>query len=365
MKPKWIIALIGLGVVTVALIAGAGLLLWQSFDFQQEGAASLGIFVQVEPVNVLGQPAEMKIMLENEGDEFVQVDEIRLPAILTDAAVIYQVFPSLYPERHDYIDGWERYPIGLILEPGERRDFTVQFMPWQIADIAHHIKVQTSVREFQGTFRTIFNKPLAIIPPSTEAPTPTAYWTPVPTATGVPIPVQQQLPYQAVVKITAKVKYSSYLRDIWGGSGTIVSEDGLILTNAHLVLPAPGANPDVFVISMTIDPAGEPIEQYIAEPVLTDKDLDLAVLKITSDINYKPVDWQTTKLPVVKLGDSDLLQLGDELLILGYPGIGGATITLTSGNVGGFTAERAYGERAFYQNIRIYFGRHQWGNGTQ
>ncbi len=351
MKPKWIIALIGMGSITIILIAISGaFIIGGGINVKRVSDSSLGVFVQVEPFNDLGKTAEMHLMLENLGDNFIQVDEIWLPAMLSDAAVIYDVFPSLYPGRHDFLDGWERYPIGLILGSGERREFTIEFMPWQIADIANQIKVQAGGQEFQASFRIVFNKPIAAISTSTEIPTPTATFTPIPIPTEVPAQAAltaQPIPFQAVVKITAKIKYSSYLRDIWSGSGTIVSEDGFILTNAHLVLPVPGAKPDVFVVSMTLDPSSEPIELYYAEPVLTDEDLDLAVIRITSDIAFNPVDWLITKLPTVPLGDSDQLQFGEELLILGYPGIGGETITLTNGNVGGFTAQQKYGDRAF------------------
>jgi S1-C subfamily serine protease len=86
---------------------------------------------------------------------------------------------------------------------------------------------------------------------------------------------------------------------------------------------------------------------FFAEPVLVDSKLDLAILKITTDLKFKDVDWKKVKLPTVELGNSDSLHLGDILTILGYPGIGGETITLTSGNVGGFTSQVGYGERAY------------------
>jgi len=150
-----------------------------------------------------------------------------------------------------------------------------------------------------------------------------------------------------VVKLIAKIKYSSYLRNVWGGSATIITPDGLLLTNAHLVDPGQNAKADTFVIAMTVDPAGPPVEMFFAEPVVVDKKLDLAVLKITTDLKFKDVDWKKVKLPTVQLGDSNNLHLGDTLTILGYPGIGGETITLTSGNVGGFTSQAGFGERAF------------------
>jgi S1-C subfamily serine protease len=61
-------------------------------------------------------------------------------------------------------------------------------------------------------------------------------------------------------------------------------------------------------------------------------------------------------LATAVLGDSDQLQLGDPLTILGYPGIGGETITLTSGNVGGFTAQRDYGDHAYIKTSATISG---------
>ncbi len=66
-------------------------------------------------------------------------------------------------------------------------------------------------------------------------------------------------------------------------------------------------------------------------------------------------------LPVVPLGDSQALRLGDEMYILGYPGIGGETITLTSGEVSGFTAESGRGERAFIKTSATIAGGNSGG----
>ena len=65
------------------------------------------------------------------------------------------------------------------------------------------------------------------------------------------------------------------------------------------------------------------------------------------DIDYNPIDPQSLNLPYVPLGDSSNLKLGDDISILGYPSIGGETITLTSGEVSGFTTETGFGIRAF------------------
>ncbi len=65
--------------------------------------------------------------------------------------------------------------------------------------------------------------------------------------------------------------------------------------------------------------------------------LDLAVLQIMAGLNGRNVE--ALNLPYLPLGDSDALQLGDQLHIFGYPGIGGETVTFTSGSVAGFSQE--------------------------
>ncbi len=51
--------------------------------------------------------------------------------------------------------------------------------------------------------------------------------------------------------------------------------------------PGPRAKADTFVIAMTIDPAAPPVEMFFAEPVIVDKKLDVAILKITTDLKVQ------------------------------------------------------------------------------
>ena len=127
----------------------------------------------------------------------------------------------------------------------------------------------------------------------------------------------------------------------WTGSGTIVDPSGIILTNCHVASPremgmsAPPA--DRLAIAVTERSDEPPAISYFAEVLATDPRLDLAVVRIVADVRGRPVRGQL--FPSVPLGDSDKLELGDRLAIFGYPGIGGDTVTYTSGNVSGFTAE--------------------------
>jgi serine protease Do len=90
------------------------------------------------------------------------------------------------------------------------------------------------------------------------------------------------------------------------GSGFIVSADGTIVTNNHVI---DGASS----IKVTLDDGTE----LPAKLVGSDAKNDLAVLKIEAD---KP-------LPTVKWGDSDRLMTGDQVLAIGNPFGIGTTVT--------------------------------------
>ena len=89
------------------------------------------------------------------------------------------------------------------------------------------------------------------------------------------------------------------------GSGVIVSSSGYILTNNHVV---EGADEIEVVLNDT--------RKARAKVIGTDPDTDLAILKIELD-----------KLPVIVLGNSDELQVGDPVLAIGNPFGVGQTVT--------------------------------------
>jgi S1-C subfamily serine protease len=128
------------------------------------------------------------------------------------------------------------------------------------------------------------------------------------------------------------------------GSGSVVDESGLILTNAHVAFDLDGTCPGARItVGFAPEPDVPPEIIYYAEPVAADGGLDIAVIRIIGGIDGSPLD---DTFDVVTLGDSDDLSIGSPLFILGYPGIGGETITVTQGLVSGFTTtpetERAW-----------------------
>jgi serine protease Do len=99
------------------------------------------------------------------------------------------------------------------------------------------------------------------------------------------------------------------------GSGFIISADGYIVTNNHVV--SPGA-PNAVVEQITVTMPDR--TEYVARLVGRDPDSDLAVLKIDA-----------RNLPHVSFGDSTQARVGDWVIAIGNPlGFGG---TVTSGIV--------------------------------
>ena len=147
----------------------------------------------------------------------------------------------------------------------------------------------------------------------------------------------------AVVQIVAlRQGFLGNLSPAWTGSGTVVDPSGIVLTNCHVAnpramgMPAPPA--DRLAIAITQRSDEPPAVTYFADIVVQSPELDLAVLRIVAGLDGKPV--RGLDLPFISVGDSDTLELGDVLAIFGYPGIGGETVTFTSGSVSGFSKQQ-------------------------
>jgi serine protease Do len=177
--------------------------------------------------------------------------------------------------------------------------------------------------------------------------------TPSPTTEEVPTPSTDDLA-RSVVQVVA---LDSTRTPVWHGSGTAISEDGLILTNAHVVDDRLDEYDvlGVAVIARTDEP---PDPSYLAEIVAVDYALDLAVIHIVADLDGGDVE---PDLVPIAVGDSDAVGLGDHIRILGFPGIGGETITFTEGSVSGFTAQRSISTRAWIKTDATIAGGNSGG----
>lgn len=126
----------------------------------------------------------------------------------------------------------------------------------------------------------------------------------------------------SVVGITTKAEVtqqtyfgpqSGYVEGI--GSGSIVSSDGYILTNSHVVSNGEASDISVLFNDGTTTPA---------KLVWNDSTLDLAILKVDKD-----------NLPAMKLADSDDVGVGDRVVAIGNPLGFELQSTVTSGIISG------------------------------
>ena len=124
--------------------------------------------------------------------------------------------------------------------------------------------------------------------------------------------------YKANVNSTVGIQTSITGTNYWGyqtqaaasGSGFIISSDGYILTNHHVIEDA-----DSITVTMYDG------RSFEAELVGSDESNDVAVLKIDAD-----------GLTPVVLGSSDSLEVGDDVVAIGNP-LGELTFSLTAGVV--------------------------------
>jgi len=97
-------------------------------------------------------------------------------------------------------------------------------------------------------------------------------------------------------------------REVGGGSGFIVSEDGLILTNKHVVL-----DEDAEYTVFTSDG-----KKFPAKVLAKDPFQDLAIIKITQESNTdEEGNVITETFPVLMLGDSDDIEIGQSVIAIG------------------------------------------------
>ncbi|HUU00613.1 MAG TPA: trypsin-like peptidase domain-containing protein [Myxococcota bacterium] len=114
------------------------------------------------------------------------------------------------------------------------------------------------------------------------------------------------------------------------GTGSIIEADGTIITNCHVIYdqeakkPYPAINVFLKPARVTGDMNKDLARHFTAKLVAFDKDLDLALLKLTNP---------PRNLTVLSLGDPDQLGPGDETIAIGHPEQGGLW-TITTGVIG-------------------------------
>jgi len=132
---------------------------------------------------------------------------------------------------------------------------------------------------------------------------------------------------QASPAVVMVMGYADGGRKGSGGTGSIIQSDGLVLTNAHVVIEEqtgkPFARLSVFLkpARVTGESKSDLSRMVRAKVVAYSQPLDLALLKL---------DGVTERLPVVDVSESGRARIGDRVVAIGHPEQGGLW-TLTTG----------------------------------
>jgi len=148
--------------------------------------------------------------------------------------------------------------------------------------------------------------------------------------------------YQAIVQIKVYTEDENYyLHYIGSGSGVIIDDNGLILTNSHVINPnfnkyeyeygKINNTSAVYKICLTTNTNTKPDCSYSANLIAQDSEKDIALLKMETINGVSP----KKSFPYLEKANNDEIKAGQEVRALGYPGIGGETITQSTGIISG------------------------------
>ncbi|MEK7528611.1 MAG: trypsin-like peptidase domain-containing protein [Patescibacteria group bacterium] len=149
------------------------------------------------------------------------------------------------------------------------------------------------------------------------------------------------LPINSVVKIVA-VNYTdpeniNTWAEIQTGSGVVIdAEKKYIITNAHVVIEGDRTS-SIFSTHLicTIQSAADSADcGYTAELLYADLETDIALLRVNGNPPGKP--QATFNKPAINLDTMRTPEIGEQITIIGFPFLGGDTITISQGVAGGF-----------------------------
>ncbi len=142
-------------------------------------------------------------------------------------------------------------------------------------------------------------------------------------------PFGDNFPFEFVAP--ERVQKGITYKEIGAGSGFIVSENGLIVTNKHVVLDK---NADYTVFT-------QDGKKYAAKVLAIDPVQDLALIKIDSDLPAQA----GAKFPAITLGDSNGIQIGQGAIAIGNA-LGEYSNTVSVGVVSGLGRTVAASDQA-------------------
>lgn len=147
-----------------------------------------------------------------------------------------------------------------------------------------------------------------------------------------PLPVAGGSLTEETIKSIVQVVQVDSLGPCAWGSGTVVGDELTVLTNFHVIeaiSDCPNAKLEVWTVSALDE---RPSPTHSAVVLVQDETADLAILRLTPKTSITPA------LRPVPIRNSTTV--GEEIFIIGFPNIGGSSITISKGIVSGYTKDR-------------------------
>jgi S1-C subfamily serine protease len=117
----------------------------------------------------------------------------------------------------------------------------------------------------------------------------------------------------------------------YSGSGSVVGDGTYVLTNQHVIASDDKCDVDEIRVQTVSSPGEVPRDQFTARVLAEQEDIDLALLSIT------PMKSSSPKLTPVKLSLKS--GVGQDIVVVGFPAVGGESVTVSKGIISGFTYE--------------------------
>jgi len=144
-----------------------------------------------------------------------------------------------------------------------------------------------------------------------------------------------------------------YITWCFTGSGSQIVRAGLILTNSHIAAdpePEDECDPKASIwVGYQDDPKADSYYWFPGKTIALDSRHDLGLVEVDFQGQSLAPDW-----PVLEIAElADEPKLGAPIRVFGYPGIGGDSITFTSGYVAGWARDQGANEDAAVLKIDI------------
>lgn len=276
------------------------------------------------PENVIEQrDYPFTVKMTNKYNTSIQVKSLTLPNGFMSNNEVITSEPLL--DGGVVTDTGLTYPLDMVLKPAETRSVIFILRARKMQAITDELVVSTDLGD-QSTSLMVAVSPDTLAQPY----------------------VNEAFPFNSLVKVSALYKDpNGQLVVGWSGLGTILTSEGTILTNAHTVLSNRSIPVEAVMVSIIKERDAPPQDAYYADVLQADYYLDLAVIKIKTDLQNRAVNPKTLQLPAIEFGNPETMALGKKLAFLGLHDGATQLITQMNGDISGFKAQDPYGDHAF------------------